>query len=590
MSEEAASGPEAMREINDKIAELEDLQLVNKLDIINVKNELDKASLSGGPSTNDMDKISEIRDLVEKSDKLKKAERIASELENMKGQLDKMKSSDAARLREDLEGVTKDIAELKKRMSEPGRKGVPSKGSASSEIAELRERIGKLETAKPGEIDLDVPEDIRDELSKINEKIAGMDKGGPVPTELTAKLDRLDKLSSGLETLMSSVEEQKGRLSSLESAMAAAPAKKGKAGTDVPSQNFIVDRIDRLEKKIEEGAPKPVPTAEGPSQAVVDTLSSDLAAIKKRVDGIERKAGKPVIDTSSVDAEIQKMKQSLPIEDISGMKEKMEKLERSLGKLSKLAVTLKPIELPAAPEGQASGSKELELRVKELERSVGAGVGEQRFRVLEKKMDEMKEWLPEYIDGKVGVKLKGTSDGVEKKVREMDALKKELITSTVEELLAQPGTVSKMIGDKLEKQVSEMREKMKKMDDFVKPSDAKLTSLLKELSDTQQEVARLRSEMKGIKSVSGEEVEDIGTELRALNTRMHSIEASVKGVESTGVTGVMRDLEILKTKADWLESTVHKLDLDKIYARIDEIENSMRASSASNSMAPIVIE
>ncbi|MCK4714519.1 MAG: hypothetical protein KAT35_03015, partial [Candidatus Aenigmarchaeota archaeon] len=75
--------------------------------------------------------------------------------------------------------------------------------------------------------------------------------------------------------------------------------------------------------------------------------------------------------------------------------------------------------------------------------------------------------------------------------------------------------------------------------------------------------------------------------LKALNTRIDSFDKSVKGMESVGISDVMRDLEILKTKADWLESTIHKLDLTQIYQRMDEIEEMMHSQRG---YSPHVIE
>ncbi|UCD02813.1 MAG: hypothetical protein JSV63_03445 [Candidatus Aenigmatarchaeota archaeon] len=49
----------------------------------------------------------------------------------------------------------------------------------------------------------------------------------------------------------------------------------------------------------------------------------------------------------------------------------------------------------------------------------------------------------------------------------------------------------------------------------------------------------------------------------------------------------MRDLEILKTKADWLESTIHKLDMSHVYQKIDELEEKVQSQK---SYSPYVIE
>ncbi len=593
MSEEPTPQSDVVKAINDRLAELEDLQLVNKLDIINVKNELDKASLSGGPSSDDMDKVGELRELVEKSDKLKKAEKLADDLEAMRDQLEGAKRADTGKLKNQIEDITAEMAKIRERMSAmdkaPAQKGgkVPS-----GELSEIKERISKLETAKPGEIDLEVPEEIREEISRINEKIAGLEKpasGAPAaPKEILDKIGVIDEISSRIEQMSSSLQDQGTRLSGLETSMTKAPAKggKGAAATDL-----LVSRIDLLEKKITEiskAKPAPAKAQKAPQapadDSKLDELSKDLMMIKQRVDTIE--ASKP---SGVSKADIEKLKASVPSADMSAVRGRMDKLETDLSKLAKLAMALKPIELPAT-EARAGVPKELQAKIKELESAIGSGVGEERFRTLEKRMDEMRQWLPEYIETNVKKKLEDLSRGVSEKVVEVERLKEEMVSSTIEQLLAQPATVNKMLGEKLQKRIDDMEGKVKEMGTFVKPSDAKLTSLLKEIEDMRKDMDELRKVMKATRSVSGEELEDMGIELKALNTRIISLESSTRGIETSGVSGVMRDLEILKTKADWLESTIHKLDLDKIHAKIDELENTSRMNSQSSGMAPIIIE
>ena len=49
----------------------------------------------------------------------------------------------------------------------------------------------------------------------------------------------------------------------------------------------------------------------------------------------------------------------------------------------------------------------------------------------------------------------------------------------------------------------------------------------------------------------------------------------------------MRDIEILKTKADWLESTVNKFDLREIHEKIEELEEKLKSHRG---YSPIVLE
>ncbi|MFH0956557.1 MAG: hypothetical protein V1813_01700 [Candidatus Aenigmatarchaeota archaeon] len=578
---------DVIKAISDKLAELEDLQLVNKLDIINVKNELDKSSLSGGPSVGDMEKISELRELVSKSDKLRKSERIASEIEEMKAQFDKIKKLDSAGLRHDFESLSKEFEELKGRVSSTEKKGAREKGAklASPDLEELRQRIGKLESAHPSDIDLEIPEEIREELSKIRGKVSALEKSKPSAS--ADRMEKVDELSGRIASLIKAIEEQRERITGLESSLSApAPAgKKGKALKVASVPPVIVGRLDRLEKAIAGMRPAAGKASAG-AQEKIAPLKDELSALKSKVEGLEKKSLKiPVPATAKASAGAQG-------QGLSEMRERMERIEKGLENASKLAMNLRPIEMPAS-QGVPKASRELELKIKDLEKMVGSGVGEVRFRAVEKKIDDIREWLPEYIDNKVEKKLSDIDHKVGGKVKEMESLKKEMIDSTIEQMLAQPSTVGKMLGEKIRKQVGDMQEKLKKFDSIVKPSDAKLTSLLRDIADTQKEIGRMREDMKGFKSVGRDELQDMGIEIKALATRLNSVHAtaSAKGGESSDVSSVLRDLEILKTKSDWLESTVHKLDLEKIYAKIDELEGMVRyTTSQAGSSGPIVLE
>lgn len=851
------SPQDVLKAISDKLAELEDMQLVNKLDIINVKNELDRASLSGGPSIEEMDKISELRQLVEKSDRLKKAERFSSEIDEIKAQFEKMKKGDSAGLRRDFDAIAKEFEELKKRLTSQGAKGATAKLSPvpKSDLEELRRRIGKLESAHPASIDLELPEELREEISKISGKVSALEKAGS-----TGRMENVEELSGRMESILKAINEQKERIDGIESSLSA-PAPPGKApkAADVPA---AVDfRLDRLEKKLSDmysrnkdpgpkapsgdgmmdelsrelfsmkaridgiekdavksardvpagGIPKAVSeelqsvkakvealekksAKAAPAKGNAGAISEELFSIKARMDGIEKavaaakttKVPKPVPADDRVDAlseEIRSVKamlagikaskaasaakavpaagrddaiydevrsikarvdgienaaktakapnaapasgkEELPAElaalkakvegleaktekiaaatgkqpkgkplpgisssELSEMRERMGRIEKGLEKASKIAMGLKPIELPQDNNGPAKGSRELELRIKDVEKAVGAGVGEERFKSIEKKMEEMREWLPEYIDNKVDKKLTELNQKVSGKVKEIESLKKELIDSTIEQMLAQPSTVSRMMGDKIRQQVEDVQEKMKKFGGYVKPSDAKLTSLMREIADMQKEMARMREEtksasspavrdemreieleiktlstrldsatapvkpasakpspsvkdvsdiqnevaklkedmghlkssgaggpdgkssplgravselkedigrmkddVKALKSSGRGDVEEMGIELKALAAKLESLHRSVSSVEESGVSGVLRDLEILKTKADWLESTMHKLDVGKIYERMEELEGMVRVAAQSGGSGPIILE
>ncbi len=75
---------ELLKVFKNKISELEDLELVNKLDIINIKNELDKISLTNVSSPEVEERVSELKRLAEKVGDMKKYDRLLGDIDRIK--------------------------------------------------------------------------------------------------------------------------------------------------------------------------------------------------------------------------------------------------------------------------------------------------------------------------------------------------------------------------------------------------------------------------------------------------------------------------------------------------------------------------
>jgi len=265
----------------------------------------------------------------------------------------------------------------------------------------------------------------------------------------------------------------------------------------------------------------------------------------------------------------------------------MAELEKKLDKTSKLAAVLKPIELPGKAGGLSKTSTDLERRVKSLEKSMGEGVNPDKIRELENRIYEFRSKLPEHIEKGTQQQMKEIQEKMESKLEEMEGLKNEMIESTIEQLLAQPGNVSKLIDKRLADEVKELHERVEKMNQRVSPADAKLTTLIRDSEDKDKEMEKIKASLKEMEYKSEHDIESLEIEINALNSKLGSMTTSVKGMEGAGAVGILRDLEILKTKAEWLESTVQKFDLKPIYEKIQELEERLRSAGG---YSPVVIE
>jgi hypothetical protein len=339
----------------------------------------------------------------------------------------------------------------------------------------------------------------------------------------------------------------------------------------------IKSRMGDIEKEVGENKP------EAGTGERLDSIANEVSVLKTKLTGMEQ-------TVAGVGLAPVAMEDQFPIEEFTRMKERMLDLEKALAKTSKLAASLKPIELPEkAGEKGSKVSPELEKKVVQLQKMIGEGVTPARIRELEARMEEIKSRLPEEIGKGTETKLQELRKQMESKLKELEDVKRDIVESSLDQLLAQPGNLGKLVDKKLADDVRDLKEKVEKMVQKTTPADAKLTAILKESDDRDREIEKMKAKVKELEETAGKGFEDLEVEVKAMTSKLGSMHGSVKGMEEAGTAGVMRDLEILKTKAEWLESTVQKFDLKPLYARLEELEDMMRTGRGSGS-GPMVIE
>lgn len=123
--------------LKEEIEEQNDLQTVNRLDIINLKNELEKMKMSLPLVSPDIaENIKNIQKLMEKKDKTSNLEKIIEDTEQIKKQMRSIRPESIDELRNEISALY-DIISSQPAMQKPA--------ASNQETKELRERLKEIE-------------------------------------------------------------------------------------------------------------------------------------------------------------------------------------------------------------------------------------------------------------------------------------------------------------------------------------------------------------------------------------------------------------------------------------------------------------
>ncbi len=487
--------------------------------------------------------------------------------------------------------------------------------------------------AKMQEVRASIEEQARAELSKLQQDVASLAQREPgLPAdEVDAKLD------AKMQEVKASVEAQSRQMLDLHNeegtkiAEYASKVEDMVARLDGMQQSADKEDLDDLRKDVQilsASIPKGIPQPEK-----LNAMLAEFDDLKSRIAGIERVASEGRAEAGSDDRlqsfaneinglkeklagmeqtvagagmapaameELKRMKGRFPVEEFVEMKSRMEAMEKALEKTSKLAAGLQPIEMPEKGGHPSKGPPDLEKRISQLQKAIHEAPSAERLSDLESRIEDMRSKMSSQVEQGTEKKLGEFKADVDSRLSKLQDLKRGIIESSMEQLLAQPGNVSKFIDDKLRRDVQDMKERVEKMDKRIGPVDAKMAAVLRESDDKDREMDKLKESIKEVQDQVAKNHEELNIEVKAMNSKLSTTSTSVKGMESAGTPGIMRDLEILKTKAEWLESTVQKFDLNPVYEKLQELETRLRAVGAGSSVAstgggggysaPLVIE
>ena len=684
--QESESSRELLKAIKDKLSELEDMQLVNKLDIINMKNELDRISLTSAPSSETLEKLTQLAKIAEKADVLKKVEKSQAELEKLKSELEKVTPADIQSMKMELEKLrkkmsgmetappraeaatgTKDMVDIKMEIGSirsvlDSYKGLaPSLEKFKARIEAIERSLTSQAAAKPAMI----PQNLKAEIDSVSKDVeslksilddqrariskAGAAKqSGAVPADVSKRVDKIESSVSSLDSLLGELKKEvrvigalKGQPGSsdvkkmildLEKKVAKLsvqpmPSAKQRAAGQEKFEGILKDvkismekqgreisgakanlqksldlyekKLERIEKVLPEKKEKDTELEELrkdvqilsasvpkglPAPKRISDMLKEMEDVRSKTNLMEKKLG--TLDQEALE-DLKRLHGQFPIEEFEKLKEEMLVLERKLEKTSRLAAELKPLEMPEKAGEKMKIPPEFEKRVESLEKRVAGGASPGRVKELERRIEDVKSKLPDQLEKATAKRIEELKQKIDSKMHELEDLKRDMVENTIEQLLAQPDNVGRLVDKRLKEHVEELSKRVETVGHKVSPADAKLTSLIRESEEKDRELDKIKESLRDIDEKSRSEMEALEIEIRAMNTKLGTMNTSVKGMEGAGAAGVLRDLEILKTKTEWLESMIQKLDLKPIYEKLEELEERVMAAGG---YSPLVIE
>ena len=340
--------------LDETISEASDLQLINKLDIINLKNELDKIHLVFPSITQEqIDRIQAVSGMID-SDSVsqireagKKLDMFAKTLKSLSQRVQGLESSGPREGSQDLDSIRQEIEIIKKSRSFAAPKKTTDLAD-SKRLNDLEESIANLR------LDLD-------------------SLGKPIKAEgLESIKSRLDSIESTISSLEGSekFDSLKKRISTLEGFSKPGKSKNSDSGN---SFSILSARIDSLEKSVS-SSKKPMPSIDlDPIERRVSSLEklkNDINSAGSRLSSIEKGLSKKSgSDLPSIESRLSAMEGQCSVHDASP---KLSALEKSVKSLQS---QLSSLEIPET--GQ------LEKRFSSIERTIHS------FPQVEKRISSM---------------------------------------------------------------------------------------------------------------------------------------------------------------------------------------------------------
>lgn len=278
---------ESLKVLRDQLEEMKDTQTVNKLDIINLSNEVDSLKLTSSKVTPETEKkIEEITQIAKKLEKFKKVDNLVKDIENLKKK--SFGSSKAGY------SATKELV------------GIDNK------INSLEQSVNVLETKLSSMKPIRIPEKMKD-----------LDKYSEMMSEVADKIDTLDAKIAQVDNLKRNIDNFEPTESKPRSGKITISEVKG-------LEDFMYDKFNEMNDVIKDAMEKNLELIHD-MQIEIDNIkkqTSKLPYIEKKskdfdMDEVKREFEKIKIKSEYIEEQLEKI-------DLRGINERIQELEHRL--------------------------------------------------------------------------------------------------------------------------------------------------------------------------------------------------------------------------------------------------------------------
>lgn len=615
---------ERLGKIDEKLSELEDFQLLNRLDIISLKDEVGRYHAGETPATGaplPPGVGEKLQSFVEFSNKVDVDElpRIIGKVAAMRDEVEKIKLAGApaqAGAGENagmLAGMAKEIEDLKEYVS-----GISRTGDAQNYAAVLKSSIDEFRNSLKNELKASLAQveagtegkfaGLRDELLGRNE-------------ELAKRIEQLDEIGKTVSQL------EAGQRPDAKFVETAVRREAQVVRADII--NELNDRFQNVEKIATSDVNAQMREVRGEAKDFEESVRKEFdklgASVRDQVDSQSRHIGsleRELSDAAALRSEIEKLKKQAgafeDLEDeIKTLKEHLshvyfpgeEKTGQAKSSLDymKSALTQLEVKVGAGVENKTAKVKdELSTRIQELANQLRQFDEirktltqlEMKASGNEKAVGGVKQELQLLSSGQSGLseKIDAVADEINRELAEKTDVKlvEEVMRKEVEivkvaainELNRRVDAIEKSVGGSIEAQLNDAKKAVEKsvMDSVVQKPDFKALE-----EGLYKEFDKLRSFLKDQTDTQAKHVDSMEKDLNAAKTLRNEVEKLRKqvGPGAEDAEALAKRIDALKTKEEWVETELLKVDLTPLYDKVKELENQMLKLNIS---MPVILE
>jgi len=463
---------EKLKVIEDKLSELNDLIIVNKLDLINLKNTIDKFSLEHMPSESSEEFsnfLQNFHDLSKRVQNIEKSRSSRPPSPPMPPEKEGQSVPDASRgrlerLEKDLEALGERIAGLKPVKIPEGVKDIDAHRDM---LHEQKKELEKLRNSK-------------EEIESLKEEIAVLRAGikesrqKPIVPPPSVHEKEIDRHAKNIDILQAELESTKKRIMNLEKEltkpadMPSPPTPKEletirrKADQSLESVKNIMDYVRANESHLYEVEKKLAGFTKSGGIREIQDIRNSIKSLKEKVDKIEE--GPMIPPISSLPKGLGKL-----LNKLHKMESMMENLEERLNSERKENIT-NQAQLAKAFERISQNSQRLEFLETADIKAIEQG--------LYKQMNEIKEMVNDVAER--------TKDQEERINREFSDVKKG-----AEDMRVIKEVVDKMNIGKISREIDSLKEKANWIEENMENRD--LDSLREKIEDIERKLDNIKS-------------------------------------------------------------------------------------------------